>query len=73
MADEEDSEEVPMATQTPPGAPVVLVTDGPFKGFEGVVSGINQDEGKVQLLLSFFGRKITVNLDVRQVRRLNAR
>ena len=61
-----------MTPQRSPGAPVVKVMEGPFAGFEGVVSGIDQAQGTVQLLLSFFGRKITVNLPVKQVRRLDS-
>lgn len=59
-----------MTVQSPTGAPVIKVIDGPFAGFEGVVNGIDQSKGSVQVLLSFFGREITVVLDVRKVRRM---
>ncbi len=47
-----------MTLQPPAGAPVVTVMDGPFAGFEGVVSGIDQAKGTLQLLLSTRSRPL---------------
>ena len=53
------------------GAPVVTITEGPFKGFEGPVVGIDQQKGTVQVRVSMFGRKqTTVGIDVQKVRRI---
>ena len=48
----------------------VKITDGPFTDFEGVVDAIDQEEGKVRVLVSFFGRETPVELDFLQVTRL---
>ena len=53
------------------GAPVVVITEGPFKGFEGPVVGIDQQKGTVQVRVSMLGRKqTTVVIDVQKVRRI---
>ena len=49
---------------------LVSITDGPFKDFEGKVSEIDQDRGKVRVLVSMFGRETPVELDFLQVARL---
>ena len=46
---------------------LVKVGDGPFKDFEGKVSEIDQDRGKVKVLVSMFGRETPVELDFLQV------
>ncbi|MDY6916574.1 MAG: transcription termination/antitermination protein NusG [Chloroflexota bacterium] len=48
----------------------VRVVDGPFYDFIGIVDGINEEKGKVRLLVSFFGRETPVELDFLQVERL---
>ena len=48
----------------------VKITDGPFTDFEGVVDGIDQERGRVRVLVSFFGREAPVELDFLQVSRL---
>ncbi|MBA3946253.1 MAG: transcription termination/antitermination protein NusG [Herpetosiphonaceae bacterium] len=45
----------------------VKITDGPFSDFEGVVNSIDQEKGKVRVLVSFFGRETPVELDFLQV------
>jgi len=49
--------------------PVVIV-DGPFKELEGKVSDIDEDRGKVKIMVSMFGRETPVELDFLQVRKL---
>lgn len=46
---------------------LVKVADGPFKEFEGKVSEIDQDRGKIKVLVSMFGRETPVELDFLQV------
>ncbi|MEK7192883.1 MAG: transcription termination/antitermination protein NusG [Patescibacteria group bacterium] len=48
----------------------VRITDGPFKDSEGKVSEIDQDRGKVRVLVSMFGRETPVELDFLQVTRI---
>lgn len=48
----------------------VKITDGPFTDFEGVVDGIDQERGRVRVVVSFFGRDMPVELDFLQVVRL---
>lgn len=48
----------------------VLIVDGPFKEFEGRIAEIDQDRGKVKVLVSMFGRETPVELDFLQVQKL---
>ena len=48
------------------GQPVQIV-DGPFKDFEGKVSDIDEERGKVKVLVSMFDRETPVELDALQV------
>ncbi|PCI21293.1 transcription termination/antitermination protein NusG [Candidatus Wolfebacteria bacterium] len=48
----------------------VLITDGPFKELEGKISEIDQDRGKIKVLVSMFGRETPVELDFLQVKKI---
>lgn len=48
----------------------VRVVDGPFIDFAGKVDEVNQEKGKIRVLLSLFGRETSVELDFLQVERL---
>lgn len=48
----------------------VSIVDGPFKDFEGKVSEVDEDRGKVKVLVSMFGRETPVELDFLQVKRV---
>jgi len=48
----------------------VKVIDGPFKDFDGRVSEIDQDRGKVKVLINMFGRDTPVELDSLQIQKL---
>lgn len=50
---------------------VVSVTDGPFKGFEGTISEIDANKGKLKVLVSMFGRETAVELDALQVKKID--
>lgn len=50
-------------------APVKIV-DGPFKNFEGKISAIDEERGKVKVLVSMFGRETPVELDYLQVKKI---
>ncbi len=48
----------------------VKITDGPFKGFDGKVSHIDEARGKVKILVSMFGRETPVELDFLQIKKI---
>ena len=48
----------------------VTVVDGPFKEFEGKVSEVDEERGKVKVLVSMFGRETPVELDFLQVKKI---
>ena len=49
---------------------VVSISDGPFKGFDGTISEIDQQKGKLKVMVSMFGRETPVELDALQVKQL---
>ncbi|PIR92683.1 transcription termination/antitermination protein NusG [Candidatus Falkowbacteria bacterium CG10_big_fil_rev_8_21_14_0_10_44_15] len=51
------------------GAPVRIV-DGPFKNMEGKVAEVDQEKGKIKVLVSMFGRETPVNLDFLQIKKI---
>ncbi len=48
----------------------VIVADGPFKDLEGKVGEVDEERGKVKVLVPMFGRETPVELDFLQVRRV---
>ena len=48
----------------------VLIIDGPFKDLEGKVNSVDQERGKVKVLVSMFGRETPVELDFLQVKKI---
>lgn len=51
------------------GDPIKIV-DGPFKDFDGKVSEVDEDRGKVKVMISMFGRETAVELDSLQIKKL---
>lgn len=49
---------------------VVKVTDGPFKDFDGKISEVDKEKGKVKVLVNMFGRDTSVELDSLQIKKL---
>ncbi len=47
----------------------VRITDGPFADFRGEIDEINNEKGKIKVLVSFFGRETPVELDFLQAER----
>ena len=48
----------------------VKIVDGPFKDFDGRVSEIDQDRGKIKVLVNMFGRDTPVELDSLQIKKI---
>lgn len=48
----------------------VKIIDGPFKDLEGKVSEVDENRGKVKVLVSMFGRETPVELDFLQVHKI---
>ncbi len=49
---------------------VVSIIDGPFKGFDGAISEVDQMKGKLKVLVNMFGRETPVELDGLQVKKV---
>jgi transcriptional antiterminator NusG len=48
----------------------VVIADGPFKELEGKVSEVDEDRGKVKVLVNMFGRETPVELDFLQIKKI---
>ncbi|TAL18987.1 transcription termination/antitermination protein NusG [Patescibacteria group bacterium] len=48
----------------------VRINDGPFKGFEGKVSDVDEERGKIKVLVNMFGRETPVELDFLQIKKM---
>ncbi len=49
---------------------LVKITDGPFKDFNGKVSEIDEQRGKIKVLVNMFGRDTPVELDYLQIKKI---
>jgi transcriptional antiterminator NusG len=49
---------------------IVRIVDGPFKDLEGKVNSVDNERGKVKVLVSMFGRETPVELDFLQVKQI---
>jgi transcription termination/antitermination protein NusG len=48
---------------------IVKIIDGPFKDYEAKVSEVDEQRGKIKVLVAIFGRDTTVELDSLQVQK----
>lgn len=48
----------------------VKVIDGPFKDFDGKVGSVDEERGKIKVLVSMFGRETPVELDFLQIKKI---
>ena len=49
---------------------MVKIIDGPFKEFDGKVNEVDEEKGRVKVLVSIFGRETPVELDFLQIHKL---
>jgi len=48
----------------------VKITDGPFKDFDGRVSEVDEERGRIKVLVTMFGRETPVELDFLQIKKI---
>ncbi len=61
--------ETPVVKMTFQIGDTVRIIDGPFADFRGEIDEINNEKGKIRVLVSFFGRETPVELDFLQAER----
>jgi transcriptional antiterminator NusG len=49
---------------------LVRIQDGPFKDYEGKVSEVDEEKGKIKVLVSIFGRETPIELDFLQIKKI---
>lgn len=65
MGVEEPKFKIDVSVDTP-----VRITDGPFKNLDGKVIDVDQERGKIKVLISMFGRETPVELDFLQIKKI---
>ena len=63
-------EEAPVYKQVFAADDTVKIVDGPFADFIGKVDNVDEERGKVKVLVSIFGRETPVELDFLQVQKI---
>lgn len=48
----------------------VKITDGPFKEFDGRISEVDEERGRIKVFVTMFGRETPVELDFLQVKKI---
>jgi transcriptional antiterminator NusG len=48
----------------------VQIVDGPFKELEGKISEVDEERGRIKVLVSMFGRETPIELDFLQVKKI---
>lgn len=49
---------------------MVKVNDGPFKDFDGKVDSVDDEKGKIRVLVQMFGRETPLELDFLQIKKI---
>lgn len=62
MGQDEPTTEIKLRVKDP-----IVIKDGPFTNYEGVISDINNAKGKVTVMVSVFDRETKLELDFDQV------
>jgi transcriptional antiterminator NusG len=69
MARMSGGEETKFKVELRPGE-IVKIIDGPFKDYDAKVSEIDEEKGKVKVLVAIFGKDTVVELDSLQVQKI---
>ncbi|MFA5080673.1 MAG: transcription termination/antitermination protein NusG [Candidatus Paceibacterota bacterium] len=48
----------------------IKITDGPFKDYDGKISEVDREKGKVKVMINMFGRDTPLELDSLQIKKL---
>lgn len=48
----------------------VKIVDGPFKNMEGKITSIDEEKGRVKVLVNMFGRETPIELDFLQIKKI---
>lgn len=62
--------EAPMYKQVFMANDTVKIVDGPFADFIGKIDSVDEEKGKVRVLVSIFGRETPVELDFLQIKKI---
>lgn len=62
--------EAPMYKQVFAPSDTVKIVDGPFADFIGKIDSVDEEKGKVRVLVSIFGRETPVELDFLQIKKI---
>ncbi len=65
MGLEEPKYKIDLTISTP-----VRIVDGPFKNFEGKITEVDEERGKIKVLVTIFGRETPVELDFLQIKKI---
>jgi len=65
MGLEEPKYKIDLTVSTP-----VRIVDGPFKNFEGKITELDEERGKIKVLVTIFGRETPVELDFLQIKKI---
>jgi transcriptional antiterminator NusG len=49
---------------------LVKIIDGPFKDYEGKIAEVDEERGRIKVLVQLFGRETAIDLDSLQVKKL---
>jgi transcriptional antiterminator NusG len=49
---------------------LVRINDGPLKGYEGKITEVDPNKGRVKVSVNMFGRETPVTLDFLQVKKI---
>ena len=63
-------EEAPSYKQVFTVSDTVKIVDGPFADFIGKIDNVDEEKGKVKILVSIFGRETPVELDFLQIQKI---